>query len=86
MARPIRIEFSGALYHVTSRGNAHEDIYQDDTDRLGFLKLMTRTCERHHWLCHAYCLMSNHYHLLVETSTSTLSKGIKYLNGTYTQQ
>jgi putative transposase len=86
LARPLRIEFSGALYHITSRGNARENIYQDDSDRLVFLDLLSRTCERHNWLCHSYCLMSNHYHLLIETNAATLSKGMKYLNGVYTQQ
>jgi len=86
MARPLRIEFSGALYHITSRGNARQNIYRDDSDRLVFLDLLNRACERHNWLCHSYCLMSNHYYLLIETNAATLSKGMKYLNGVYTQQ
>jgi putative transposase len=85
MARPLRIEFAGALYHVTSRGNARGDIYLDDGDRRAFLELLKNGCERYSWYCHAYCLMDNHYHLLIETGTPTLSKGMKYLNGTYTQ-
>jgi len=85
MARPLRIEFPGALYHITARGNAREDIYADDNDRVTFLKLLENVCNRHDWYCHAYCLMSNHYHLLIETGTPSLSKGMKYLNGTYTQ-
>lgn len=85
MARPLRIEYAGALYHITARGNARGDIYQDDRDREYFLALLHQACDRHGWLCHAYCLMSNHYHLLVETTQPTLSKGMKYLNGTYTQ-
>jgi putative transposase len=85
MARPLRIEFSGALYHVTSRGNARQDIYLDDQDREVFLECFSRACLRHLWQCHAYCLMGNHYHLLIETGDATLSKGMKYLNGTYTQ-
>lgn len=85
MARPLRIEFPGALYHVTARGNAQQDIYKDDNDRQLFLKLLGNACERHDWVCHAYCLMDNHYHLLIETATPSLSKGMKYLNGTYTQ-
>ena len=85
MARPLRIEFSGALYHVTARGNAQGDIYVSDEDRLKFLSLLNNICNRCHWLCHAYCLMSNHYHLLIETQESSLSKGMKYLNGVYTQ-
>ena len=85
MARPLRIEFAGALYHITARGNAQQAIYKDDDDRRLFLKLLGNTCERHDWVCHAYCLMDNHYHLLIETLTPSLSKGMKYLNGTYTQ-
>jgi len=86
MARPLRIEFAGALYHITSRGNAREDIYQVNSDRYDFLELLNTVKTRHGWICHAYCLMSNHYHLLIETSTSTLSKGMKQLNGSYSQR
>lgn len=85
MARPLRIEFAGALYHVTARGNAQADIYDDDTDRQQFLTLLQNTIDRLDWYCHAYCLMDNHYHLLIETNSPTLSKGMKFLNGTYTQ-
>jgi len=85
MARPLRIEFAGALYHITARGNAQQDIYLTDEDRHQFLELVQRACDRYRWHCHAYCLMSNHYHLLIETKTPTLSKGMKYINGTYTQ-
>jgi len=85
MARPLRIEFAGALYHITARGNAQGDIFICNEDRLKFLSLLSNTCNRHHWFCHAYCLMSNHYHLLIETKDASLSKGMKYLNGTYTQ-
>lgn len=85
MARPLRIEFEGAVYHITSRGNAKGDIYKTDKDRQEFLTLLNNTCNRFNWYCHAYCLMDNHYHLLIETNTPTLSKGMKYLNGTYTQ-
>jgi REP element-mobilizing transposase RayT len=84
MARPLRIEFSGALYHVTSRGNARQDIFLREDDFEGFLRLLGVACERFQWYCHAYCLMSNHYHLLIETQAPSLSKGMKYLNSTYT--
>jgi len=67
MARPLRIEFPGAIYHITSRGDRKEDIYNDDHDREMFLEILEWTIERSHWLCHAYCLMNNHYHLLIET-------------------
>ena len=85
MARQLRIEFEGALYHITSRGNAREAIYKNDEDRAEFLSLLNNTCNRFDWYCHAYCLMDNHYHLLIETNRPSLSKGMKHLNGTYTQ-
>jgi len=85
MTRPLRVEFEGAVYHVTSRGNAGNDIYLADADRMLFLKILTDTVERYHWQCHAYCLMSNHYHLLIETPEANLSRGMRHLNGVYTQ-
>ena len=84
MTRPLRIEFAGALYHVTSRGNRREEIYLDDKDREGYLELLGEVCERHNWTVHAYCLMTNHYHVLVETPDANLSKGMRQLNGVYT--
>src|SRR3972149_4573760 len=86
MARPLRIEYPGALYHVTARGNAREAIFRDDPDRGAFLVILGRVVERYNWLCHAYCLMGNHYHLLVETPDGDLSKGMRQLNGLYTQR
>ena len=85
MARPIRIEFPGALYHVTSRGDRQEDIYESDEDRRQYLTILDSVCSRFHWVVHAYCLMSNHYHLLVETQDGNLSKGMRQLNGVYSQ-
>jgi len=85
MTRPIRIEYAGALYHVTSRGNRQEDIYIDDEDRSKFLSLLAQVSKDYNWLIHAYCLMDNHYHLLVETPDGNLSKGMRQLNGVYTQ-
>ena len=85
MARPLRIEFPGAVYHVTSRGNARQDIFIDDEDRGSFLDLLSIVVERFNWLCHAYCLMGNHYHLLIETLDGNLSKGMRELNGVCTQ-
>ena len=85
MARPFRIEFSGAFYHVTSRGDRREAIFEDDEDRLIFLRTLAEVVERFNWLCHAYCLMTNHCHLLVETPDGNLSKGMRHLNGVYTQ-
>ena len=85
MARPLRIEYPGALYHVTSRGNARAPIFLDDDDRISFLKRLQDTVERYRWLCHAYCLMDNHYHLLRETPEPHLALGMRQLNGVYTQ-
>lgn len=85
MARPLRLEYPGALYHVTSRGNARARIYLDDADYRGFLELTGEVCERHNWRIHAYCFMGNHYHLVVETPDPTLSQGMRQLNGVYTQ-
>lgn len=85
MARPIRIEFSGALYHVTARGDRREAIYEDDDDRRAFLKVLGQVVEDFNWICHAYCLMTNHYHLVIETPDGNLSKGMRQLNGVYTQ-
>ena len=85
MARPIRIEFGGALYHVTSRGDRREAIYEDDTDRAHFLEVLGDTVTRFNWQCHAYCLMTNHYHAVIATPDGNLSKGMRQLNGVYTQ-
>ncbi len=85
MARPLRIEFPGALYHITSRGNAGQDIFLDDKDRFAFLDVLQEVVDRFAWRCYAYCLMPNHYHLLVETLEPTLSRGMRHLNGVYTQ-
>ncbi len=86
MARPLRIEYAGALYHVTSRGNAQEAIYREDKDRRDYYSVVFEVCERFNWVIHAYCLMDNHYHLLVETPEGNLSKGMRHLNGVYTQR
>jgi putative transposase len=85
MARPLRLEFAHALYHVTSRGDRREDIYHDDSDRQAWLTVLAQVCKRFNWTVHAYCLMSNHYHLLVETPDANLSAGMRQLNGVYTQ-
>jgi putative transposase len=86
MARPLRVEYEGAVYHITSRGNARESIFLDDEDRIIFLAALGETVTRYGWICHAYCLMSNHYHLLLETPSPNLSRGMKLLNGVYTQR
>lgn len=86
MARPLRIEYPGALYHVTSRGNGRKNIFRNDSDRNNFFRIFSSTIKRYNWLCHAYCLMGNHYHLLVETPDGNLSAGMRQLNGVYTQR
>jgi REP element-mobilizing transposase RayT len=73
MSRPLRIEFEGALYHVTSRGDRRQLIFEDDEDRTGFLSLLGQVAADFNWVVHAYCLMGNHYHLLVETPDANLS-------------
>jgi putative transposase len=85
MARPLRIEFPGGLYHVTARGNGRLDIYIDDSDRERFLAVLESVVARYHVLCHAYCLMGNHYHLLLETPEANLSRAMRQLNGVYSQ-
>ena len=86
MARPLRLEIPGALYHVTLRGDRKEAIYESDDDRTMFLAILATVCRRDNWVLHAYCLMDNHYHLLVETPDGNLSRGMQYLNGVYTQR
>ncbi|WP_257218236.1 transposase [Janthinobacterium sp. BJB304] len=85
MTRPLRLEFPGALYHVTSRGDRRGTIYRDDTDRLVWQEVLALVCERYHFVVHSFCQMSNHYHLLVETVEANLSQGMRQLNGVYTQ-
>ena len=84
MARPLRIEFSGALYHVMSRGNERGDIVRDASDRQKRLDWLRRTVETYGWGLHAFVLMTNHVHLFVETPEPNLSAGMQYLNGSYT--
>ena len=85
MSRPVRIEFPNALYHVTARGDRREDIFEDDVDRQAFLDILAQVVEQFNWLCYAWCLMDNHYHLLIQTPDANLSKGMRQLNGVYTQ-
>lgn len=84
MARQLRIEYEGAFYHVTSRGNQKEDIFFDDSDREKFLEILKRTKDRYRYLLHAYCLMKNHYHLLLETPQANLSQIMQNINTSYT--
>lgn len=86
MARPLRIEFAGALYHVTSRGDRREDIFLCDDDRQDWLDVLGTVSDRFNWVVHAFCQMTNHYHLVLETKDGNLSKGMRQLNGFYTQR
>lgn len=86
MTRPLRLEFAGALYHVTSRGDHRESIFLCDEDRRDWLEVLGTVCARFNWNVHAYCQMTNHYHLLIETVEGNLSKGMRQLNGIYTQR
>lgn len=85
MARPLRIEYAGAVYHITSRGNERKAVFKTDQDRINFLNTLQHVNKRYHWICHAYCLMDNHYHLLIETPDGNLALGMRQLNGVYTQ-
>lgn len=86
MARPLRLEYPEALYHVTARGDRREPIYIDEVDRRDWLVVMEEVCLRFNWVIHAYCQMTNHYHVVVETPDGNLSKGMRQLNGVYTQR
>ncbi len=86
MSRPLRIEYPGAVYHVTARGNEKKPVFKDDHDRENFLDILHQVNNRYHWICHAYCLMGNHYHLLIETPDGNLAIGMRQLNGVYTQR
>ncbi len=85
MARPLRIEYPGAVYHITGRGNARQNIFLCGADRNYFLDLLAKVNRRFRWNCHAFCLMDNHYHLVIETADSNLSRGMRQLGGVYTQ-
>jgi putative transposase len=85
VARPLRLEYEGGLYHVTARGNAGELIFRTKADYERFLSAAGQTVSRYSWTCHAYCLMGNHYHLLVETPRANLAAGMRHLNGIYAQ-
>jgi putative transposase len=82
MARKLRVEYEGAIYHVMNRGDRREEIFLDDRDRRKFLEALGETCDRTAWQVHAYCLMGNHFHLVVETSCADLCAGMHWLLGT----
>jgi putative transposase len=85
MNRPLRIEHNNACYHVTSRGDRRSTIFRTDSDRLTWLVLLAETCERFDFTVLAYCQMGNHYHLVLKTRQGKLSRGMRYLNGNYSQ-
>ncbi len=86
MARAVRIEYGGAFYHVMARGNRRERIFRDEADRVLFLETLGEACERTGWRVHAWVLMSNHYHLMVETPEANLVAGMRWLQNTYTRR
>jgi REP element-mobilizing transposase RayT len=79
------LEFAGALYHLTARGNARAKIFADDEDRRVFLELLGKEISQQRWRCYAHCLMGDHYHLLIETPEANLVTGMRRFNGVYTQ-
>lgn len=85
MTRPLRLQFPGALYHVTARGNRRSLIFLDDDDRIAWLEVIALSCKRHHCVVHCFCLMSNHYHLMIETAEANLGQAMRLLNGAYSQ-
>jgi REP element-mobilizing transposase RayT len=85
MTRPLRLEYPGALYHVTSRGDRKAAIFRDDTDRAVWLQTLGETCAQYQFVIHAFCQMGNHYHLLLETLEGKLARGMRELNGIYSQ-
>lgn len=86
MARQLRIQYEGAIYHLMNRGDRREEIFRDDVDRKRFLEALEGVCQKTGWQVHAYCLMSNHFHLVVETPRANLVEGMKWLLGTYTMR
>jgi len=86
MARPLRVEYPGATYHVMARGNQGRAIFADDRDRQRWVETLGEACEKTGWRLDAYVLMGNHYHLLLETPEGNLVAGMKWLQGTYTQR
>src|SRR6266498_6095630 len=86
MPRKLRLEYAGAIYHIMSRGNRREAIFKDDRDRERFLRTLQEACEKTCWEVHAWCLMNNHFHVVVETPRANLVAGMKWLPGTYTMR
>ena len=85
MTRPLRLEYAGALYHVTSRGDRKTAIFRDDLDRARWMSILDLVCTRYNFLVPGFCQMTNHYHLILETVDGNLSQGMRDLNGLYSQ-
>ncbi len=86
MARKLRVEYPGAIYHLMNRGDRREPLFKDDEDRQRFLGTLGEACVKTGWQVHAYCLMSNHFHLVIETPQANLVRGMKWLLGVYTSR
>ena len=86
MARKLRVQYPGAIYHVMNRGDRREPIFNDEKDRLLFLDTLAEACRKTDWQIHAWCLMNNHFHLVVETPKPNLVEGMKWFLGTYTSR
>ena len=86
MARKLRVEYPGAIYHLMNRRDRRESIFKDDEDRQRFLGTLGEACVKTGWQVHAYCLMSNHFHLVIETPQANLVSGMKWLLGVYTSR
>ena len=84
MPRKLRVEYAGAIYHVMSRGNGGDPIYRDDVDRQDYVKALAEACQKADWQVHAYCLMGNHFHLVVETPRGNLVEGMRGFQSAYT--
>jgi REP element-mobilizing transposase RayT len=84
MPRKPRVQYPGAIYHVVSRGDRREAIFVNDVDRHDFLRTLAQACLKTGWQVHAYCLMSNHFHLVVETPNANLVEGMRWLLSAYT--
>ena len=86
MARKLRVQYPGAIYHVLNRGDRREPIFRDDSDRQRFMETLGEACGKTGWQAHAWCLMGNHFHLVIETPRPNLVAGMKWLLGTYTSR
>ncbi|MFC1825734.1 transposase [Thermodesulfobacteriota bacterium] len=86
MSRPLRIQYPDAWYHVMNRGRRGDEVFSEDKDYVAFIDLLKEIVEDYNVKVSAYCLMSNHYHLLVQTPDSNLSRAMRHLNGVYTQR